>query len=471
MSMGLQLRFIEFNYPKRDGSRQNPISHWKKYYTPPWKLIFSLIQVFLILWIYFSVLNPTFVTIYQIRDMFSSILLPESDDSTAFFSIDSIHDAIDNCLTNLERIYKDSFQDFYFSNQTNPVVFTFYWLNGTITETLSIDISSDLFVHIKSFDISSKFMLTIDDSDVIGCTQWTFVFNIKAGLGDYLFYFEPQLYRSWCPETIVGNSPKERIAFTSSETMAMPHFDRTSLPFQSYIMKFGAFLFCISTLDLFSILKSLSRSFLLHRKLMQTNPSYGDLTPYEQYHSTIGFWRILNLITVIFLLITSCMFLYDSFSFTQFVSRETQMVYGFSSFLCILCLVQWLHFIPSCYCIVLIIRQAFGTILLIMIGILPIVLALAFVVIFLFGYVSELTKSMVVLLETILSVTFGDMISDFYLAFTDGSEIYNDLAFVFVTICTAISMWLFFTSFTAQVASIYLNNVSHIIGENEEENQ
>ena len=177
--MGLQLRFIEFNYPKRDGSRQNPISHWKKYYTPPWKLIFSLIQVFLILWIYFLVLNPTFVTIYQIRDMFSSILLPESDDSTAFFSIDSIHDAIDNCLTNLERIYKDSFQNFYFSNQTNPVVFTFYWLNGTITETHSIDISSDLFVHVKSFDISSKFMLTIDDSDVIGCTQWTFVFNIK----------------------------------------------------------------------------------------------------------------------------------------------------------------------------------------------------------------------------------------------------------------------------------------------------
>ena len=132
--------------------------------------------------------------------------------------------------------------------------------------------------------------------------------------------------------------------------------------------------------------------------------------------------------------------------------------------------VQWLHFIPSCYSIVLIIRQAFGTLLLVVIGIFPIAISMAFVAIFLFGYANETSESFVRLLEYLLSITFGDMISDFYVAFTDGSKVYNTLSFVFASICTAVAMWLFFTSFTAQMASIYIDNVSHLIkGDKEEE--
>ena len=98
---------------------------------------------------------------------------------------------------------------------------------------------------------------------------------------------------------------------------------------------------------------------------------------------------------------------------------------------------------------------------------------MAFIAIFLFGYASEAAESIVKLLENLLSITFGDMISDFYQEFTDGSRVYNALSFVFASTCTAVAMWLFFTSFTAQIASIYIDNVSHLIkgeDENEEDN-
>ncbi|KAK8842787.1 hypothetical protein M9Y10_025652 [Tritrichomonas musculus] len=401
--------------------------------------------------------------------MLYSLLLPSSKEKKiAFSSIISLQKGIENCLINIERIYKDSFQNFYFENQSYPVIFKTHWLNGSITESADIEISTDLFHHISSFGIFSAFMLMIEDGDITGCTQWSFEFNVHAGLGSYLFYLEPKLKRSWCPSYIVNSSPTKSISIPHHNFASTPYFERKNLSLYSYLVKYGTLLLSISTFYLISLLISLSRVFKLHKKLMQTDPQYEDMTPYEQFHSTIGFWKLIGVLTEVVMILGSVSFLNDSLSFTQFISPRTRIIFGFSALFSITTVVQWLHFIPSCYCIVLIIRQAFGTLLLVVIGIFPIAISMAFVAIFLFGYASEVTESIVTLLENLLSITFGDMISDFYLAFTDGSSVYNALSFVFATISTAVAMWLFFTSFTAQMASIYIDNVSHLImGDNE----
>ncbi|OHS95987.1 hypothetical protein TRFO_37850 [Tritrichomonas foetus] len=252
--------------------------------------------------------------------------------------------------------------------------------------------------------------------------------------------------------------------FTKSvKASVIPKFKREDLSFYQKLLKHGTFLLEISILDFFAILFSLFKAFALHMKLMQTSSQYEDLSPYEQFHSTIGFWQPLSVITEIFVICSASLLISDSQTFTQYISLNTQLVFGFSAFLSISTAAQWLHFLPSCYCLVLIIRHAFGKLINVMVGIAPIVISIALVAVFLFGFVGEITESMVKLLESILSVTFGDMISDFYLAFTDGSYIYNILSFIFVSICTATAMWLFFTSFTAQMTSIYLEKVSHII--------
>lgn len=473
--LGIHLRLIKIQgLPLRDKSRFNPIMHWGKYFIPPWALFFHLVQVWLVFWIYFKVINPAITTVYQTRMMLISLLLPYSTEKKiSFSSINSLQSGIENCLTNIERIYKDSFQNFYFENQSYPVVFQIHWLNGSITKSADIEISADIFHHISSLGIFTNFMLMIDEGDITGCTQWSFEFNVNAGLGSYLFYLEPKMSRSWCPSYIVNNGPINTISTSHYNSVPMPYFDRKSLSLYLYLVKYGTILLAISTFYLISIINSLSNGFKLHKKLMQTNPQYEDMTPYEQFHSTIGFWKPIGFLTEIVVIWTSISFLKDSLTFTQFISQGTRIIFGFCALFSITTVVQWLHFIPSCYSIVLIIRQAFGTLLLVVIGIFPIAISMAFIAIFLFGYASETSESIVKLLENLLSITFGDMISDFYIAFTDGSKVYNALSFVFASICTAVAMWLFFTSFTAQMASIYIDNVSHLIkgeSENEEEN-
>lgn len=469
--MGIHLRLVKVQgLPLRDKSRINPILHWGKYFIPPWALFFHLVQVWLVFWIYFKVINPAITTVYQTRAMLISLLLPYSTEKKiSFSSIKSLQSGIENCLTNIERIYKDSFQYFYFENQSYPVIFQIQWLNGSITESADIEISTDLFHHISSFSISTNFMLMVEEGDITGCTQWSFEFKVNAGLGSYLFYLNPQMKRSWCPSYVVNSGPFNTIS-KSYDSIPMPYFDRKNLSLYSYLVEYGTILLAISTFYLFSIINSLSNGFKLHRKLMQTDPQYEDMTPYEQFHSTIGFWKPIGFFTEIVVIWTSISFLKDSLTFTQFISQQTRIIFGFSALFSIMTVVQWLHFIPSCYSIVLIIRQAFGTLLLVVIGIFPIAISMAFVAIFLFGYANETSESFVRLLEYLLSITFGDMISDFYVAFTDGSKVYNTLSFVFASICTAVAMWLFFTSFTAQMASIYIDNVSHLIkGDKEEE--
>ena len=212
-----------------------------------------------------------------------------------------------------------------------------------------------------------------------------------------------------------------------------------------------------------TIWSNLIKTFARHHHLLKTNPMYEDLDPYEQFHSTIGFWTPIFLISEIFILIMGIVFLVDSQRFTQYLPTSSTMFYGFSSFLILSTVVRWLRDFPACYALVYIIRQAFVKLMEIVIGIAPIVLAIIMIMIFLFGYVGQVTESMIVLVQNLLSVTFGDMISDYYLSMTDGSLTYNVLSFIFCTITTAIAVWLFFTSFTAQMTSIYSEQVSSLV--------
>ena len=65
--------------------------------------------------------------------------------------------------------------------------------------------------------------------------------------------------------------------------------------------------------------------------------------------------------------------------------------------------------------------------------------AIMFVRMLLFGRVASISQSMVNLSKVFLSVTFGDMIAGVYQQFTYGSETYNILDFVYLTI-TAVAM-------------------------------
>lgn len=538
---------------------------WKNYYRPPWVFLLHLVQVVLILWAYFSLINPTVTNLYKIRSMFLSIMFPDTDDDIPFASTEELQDALDNFLDKIEASFKDSFQNFYFSNPKKPVVFHINWLNGSTIEYPSIKLNSDMFRHINYFDCTCSFMLFDLDGKYPGCTEWHLKFTVKVALGSYLFYLEPSLKSGECPVYIVSSSEMSRSydpdtthlttdkskklnsvleiqsntfnsSFSSNNSdddhqknfdrfhknnkksnnnfnrnkkkrsknakyslfkrknkilnshqdfqyngpkiftisssgipeveespFSVPHFNRQKLTFYNNFIKFGYLFLFISIFDTITIWTNLLKTFARHHLLLKTNPMYEDLDPYEQFHSTIGFWTPIFLITEIFMLVMGVVFLVDSQRFTQYLPTSSTMLYGFSSLLIVATVVRWLRDFPACYALVYIIRQAFIKLMEIVIGIAPIVLAIVLIMIFLFGYVGQVTETMIVMVENLLSVTFGDMISDYYLSLTDGSLTYNILSFIFCTISTALAVWLFFTSFTAQMTSIYSEQVSYLV--------
>lgn len=499
--MVLKLRLVLFpSEGDQEKVTHSPFTLWKKYYRPPWVFLCHIIQVILILWIYFVLVNPTVTKLYIIRKMFLTLMFPDTDDSIPFASIQELQTAIDTFLDNIDAVLKNSFQYMYFTNPDYPIVFHIHWQNGSVSTYTTLDINIDLFRHIKSFDLSCTFMLIDTDGTYTGCTQWELIFNVKVALGSYFFYLEPTFNRHVCSNSVVSNYDRNLVYPSSfkrlnsnnlkygpmpkmfdhnhsnirikaqaeiptydSNPSTLPHFKRQNLYFYHMFVKFGSLLLIISFVDMITIWLQLIKSFIKHRYLLKTNPEYGDLDPYEQFHSTIGFWTPIFVLTEIVMVVMSIVFLADSQTITQYLPKSSTFLYGISSLLLITTTVRWLHAYPPCYALVFIIRQAFIKLMLIVIGIAPIVLALVFVSIFLFGFVGEITESMVILVETLLSVTFGDMINDFYAAFTDGTLLYNILSFIYATISVAIVMWLFFTSFTAQMTSLYAEQISSLV--------
>lgn len=590
----LKVRFVKTPTKGHQVAAVSKTFHlWKYYYRPPWVFLLHLIQVVLIIWSYFSLINPTVTNLYKIRSTFLSIMFPSTDDDIPFSSTEELQAALDHFLDKIEASFKDSFQNFYFSNPKKPVVFHISWLNGSIIEYPSIELTVDIFRHIKYFDCTCSFMLFDEDGKYPGCTEWHLAFTVKVALGSYLFYLEPYLESDECPVYIVSSSERSRsydpdttylksnhnkyfkdntiyeghqknetinnnttinltiknnIIFSSSNNSAIntsntnatnnannvsnqkknynnnrnhfksnknsrkknsknfnkskprkkfnyrslnnspkhnflnissihspgileieespfnvPHFNRQKLTFYNNFIKFGFLFLFISLFDTITIWTNLLKTFARHRRLLKTNPMYEDLDPYEQFHSTIGFWTPIFLITEIFILITGIAFLFDSQRFTQYIPTSSTMLYGFSSLLVVSTVTRWLRDYPACYALVYIIRQAFVKLMEIVIGIAPIVMAVVMIMIFLFGFVGQITESMIVLVQTLLSVTFGDMISDYYLTLTDGSLTYNILSFIFCSLSTALAVWLFFTSFTAQMTSIYSEQISYLV--------
>ena len=96
---------------------------------------------------------------------------------------------------------------------------------------------------------------------------------------------------------------------------------------------------------------------------------------------------------------------------------------------------------PNFYSVVIAIRQPFGHLMMVIVGILPVALGIMFVGMYLFGRFANISQSLVSLSEVFLSVTFWDMIAEVYQLFTDGSETYryNILDFVYLPI-TAVAM-------------------------------
>ena len=463
----------------------NPYERWKIYYRPPIEFILHLLQIGAIIWCFAIVIAPTIGHLYNIRKMLVTILLPEMGEDEPFTSYSDVASEVEDCLNNLEHLARRSFQKFYFVDERDPVHFVTRYRNGTTVNSSYWTINLDYFEHIEYFELVSRFMFLSETGTLKGCTQWNLQFRVRVMSGSYLFGLEPTLEEGWCPESVMARDDSvlepqpqsntfQKIVVNGTLSLrstsnvragGSPYnlFHRNKLSLYQAEVKLGLFLMICSCVHLVILCISFGNRFMIHKTLMMTNAEYSDLDSYEQFHSVIGFWLPLSLVTSFLVFAAACCLAVDANKMTQFPSQRTVVVFGVAALFCIAGGIRWLHFVPNCYSVVIVIRQAFGRLMLVIVGILPVAFGLMFVGLFLFGRVATVSQSMVNLSEIFLSVTFGDMIAGVYQLFTDGSETYNILAFVYVTLMTAVAMWLFFTAFTAQMVLIYQGSVSSLL--------
>jgi hypothetical protein len=245
----------------------------------------------------------------------------------------------------------------------------------------------------------------------------------------------------------------------------IPTFIHSDLDLCGPMMRFGLILFAASLLHFFLMLVNMIRTCIYHSDLIKTDPAFAELDPYERFHLVFGFWLVVTLLSSPIVIAGSISILRDLTEFTQFPSRITIILFGFSSLLVIVTAMKYLRYFTGIYSVIWMFRQALSPIIVVAVGIAPIVFGMIFVGIFLFGLIAEITESLMKMFEAILSVTFGDIIYRMYQFFRDGSPIYDALGFTYVTIVVAIAMWIFFTAFTAEMVMVYEKHVFRFVDE------
>ena len=486
--MGFSIKFLSRNVPVYKKNALIPsIVRWKQYYHPPWIFLFHLIEIILICAFFFSITLPSIDAIYDVRSIISKDMMQiEDKDGHTYSNFNDISDFFNNFFYILEKMEKKSLLNLGFINATKPYEFIIEWKNGTSTFSNRFNLSVELFRHINSISLLSNFYTAISSGTINGCTQWNVNMKISQS-SSYLFKYTPSLSYSSCPSEYVfsdssnltslllnpesdsdsGYSDEvlfqeifeyiktgKRVSSIFLDRKFEPKFNKSKIKYIHQTQLFSTILLIISTISSFILIHELYSRFQLHNILNQYDAIYRDLSTSEQVHSKIGYWIFAFLFFNILLAICTIPILFESRSLTQYQLKSTFQYFASGSLGIIICFLRWVKPLKKCYMVVLFFKTAFSYLMSSIIGEFPLVCGMMFISSFFFRF-SDFSTSYHILFECFLALTFGDNISGVYEGFLNGDDTFNIFGFIWVTLLTAIAMWLFFTTFTASVTYVY----------------
>jgi hypothetical protein len=139
---------------------------------------------------------------------------------------------------------------------------------------------------------------------------------------------------------------------------------------------------------------------------------------------------------------------------TQFVLMWGMRIFAIGLFAAAFVACQWLIFPMKTYELVLMIGLSFMRLVSIFIGLLPLICALMMIGLFLFGLVSDISKTYYRFVQLFLGLIFGDDMYAVYSYYTDGTDVYTYMAFVYVTATGIVAGYIFFPAFTATISHL-----------------
>ena len=511
--MVLRIQLVSHQKSGKFGSNiYEVIAQWRNFYQPPWMFLFHVLELLCVIFFCNLVIYPTIDGVYNTRKELVSFFFPENEENTPFGVIQDISDFFSTFLDNFEKLMRKSISNVYFADENKPYIFQTHWKNGTTSESLTVDLDSQLFQHISGIDVSTAFHIIANDTDVIGCTKWMINVSIVKSLGGYTFTSNPVISRDSCGSKYVRDDELERKRITRkrifkkrtvdnyrdvevrydvnraetdkiivhdvmqaimngtldkyvppAKEKTSPIFQRQQLSLYTVMQRFGLMFCVLAALGLYINTINIFDLFEEHKLRLLSDGAYKELSTHKQFHTTIGMWNTFFLIKSILELIVAILIIADSTSLSQYPENQTIFMFGISGLIIVVCALRWFMQWPKCYRVVHIINKGISRLAIMFIGQAPIIVALAFAGTFLFGFVSRISQSFVKLLESFIALTFGDSLYSLYADFSDNSTEYNIMSFVYNTVLIAVMIWVFFTSYTAVMTYVDHHFISQLV--------
>lgn len=496
--MVITIRLVSPKVTKRlNPNLVSVLQTWKRSYIPPWTFLFHFLEILCIIFYCYGVIYPTIDGVYHTRKQLTDLLFPKQTDAPYAF-VDDISDYFDDFLENLENFTKGSFSNMEFINQTRPVKFQINWENGSEIKYNQIDVNYELFRHVYSISAFTSFVIYSNETDVIGCTQWDINVAIYKPEGGYGFIPDPKISYSSCPSHYISDNREERKRisrkrifikhnvrnFRDVEIRYDPNraatdkitiqnvldciknktlnkyipppieppkktFNRGTLSLYNVMQRFGLMFLLISGMEFYLDSLNIWKLFSIHRKRLLVDSIYKELTLFDQFHTTIGFWNIFFFIKSVLVVILSLIVISDSSKISQYPSHRSMHIFGVASFIATSCALRWFIHWPKVYRLTLLFVNGIRRIVINLASQSIILLSLMLATVFLFGFVAQKAESFIDLLKLFISMIFGDSLYPTYTEFSDGSFEYNLMSFIFNSFLIMVLIWIFFTANTA----------------------
>lgn len=497
--MVITIRLVSRKATKRITSNiVDVLQEWKKNYFPPWTFLLHFLEILCIIFYCNFVVYPTIDGVYHTRKQLTDLFYPDQDDDKPYTYIDDITSYFDDFLSNLENFMKDSFSYAEFVDTKNQFKYEIGWKNGSVSKYNLIDVNTNLFKHISYIQLATEFVIFSNNTDVIGCTEWDLNIKILRPGGGYGFGPDPTINYHSCPNHYVTDNKEERkrmsrkrifirnevrefrdvevrydpnraktdltniqnvlecIKNKTLDKYIPPHyeppkktFNRAALSLYNVMQRFALMFMLVSSLELYLDSITIGKMFSIHRRRLYVDSIYKELTLFDQFHSTIGFWNLFFFFKSLFVLILSFIVMSDSAKISQYPSNVSMQMFGVSSFIAIGCILRWFMQWPKIYRVVILFVYGLRRVIILLSSQLIISLALMFAVIFLFGFVAPKVASFIDLSKLFISMIFGDSLYPTYTEFSDGSFEYNLMSFVYMSGLITVLIWIFFTANTA----------------------
>lgn len=439
--MGLRIallhgRSIPISYKEAPSS----LSIWRQYYRPPFHTcfqIFSIITSFLYL---FTVLVPVQTETQILRNVFKDIFFLEKHESPVSKASD-LNDYYQELETSAENIKDDFILKAKFPNESTLVYHTITFLNGSTSLEFHPEVDPESLKNITTIESSIPIYLYSSRKPVLACSIWELLITVSDKYSNPAFYLSSELFWHQCK-------------LDENQTALGEKIERSKLPFYRNTVHWIKPLFLLSTFHSIFLIHYFYARSKMHREWRKSDPTYQEMKSIKQFHFTFGFWPICELISSLSLIVTTTILLDDARTMTEYPMLIVMKLYSISNAFLFLTALQWFNFNSWTYHYVAILREGALQIFSVAISFLPVIFAFFFVGIFLFANIADKSRSYFSMLTILVSFTLGDNIEPTYNDFSDGSVLFNWLAFAYITLLVLVAGWVVFASFTAVVSFI-----------------